>query len=579
MSADGSIIIDTQIDTKGVTKGTKSIGSSLSSVMRSVKGIGAALGLAFSGAAIFAFVKKTLESFNLMSSGVGGSIKKLQTSIDAFKGALANSVMAAFQALAPYIITFVGWLTKMLTILAQVITVLFGVKNAMAGIGDETEDTTKKAKNASGALASFDQINVLQQPEASAAEDTSSALPALTIPEDLTAKVEAFKQKMLDFLQPVTDALGRLYEALKPLGETIWAGLKWAWDNILVPLGEWVITDAVPAFLDLLGAGAGVLDEALKALQPTWQWIWDNLLLPAGQWTGQTIIDALKWLTEKLNELSTWIKENPEKFQTLVKIWGALQLIAHALAAGIWLVNTAVGIWSVVAGIATGASTLFSIAMAAVASPIGLIVLLIAGLILIIYLLITHWEELKTTVYQIFWLIGYWVATMVMIPIINGFGKALDWVSEKFTNIFDGIKTFVKSVINEIIDFINGMIDGIVGGINTIIRAANTVGNIVPGYESIGAISAPQIPRLATGAVIPPNAQFAAILGDQKSGRNIEAPESLIRQIVRDEINGASGGEITVNIPVYLDNEKIYDGQQKVQTRRGKSLISSGATA
>ena len=47
-----------------------------------------------------------------------------------------------------------------------------------------------------------------------------------------------------------------------------------------------------------------------------------------------------------------------------------------------------------------------------------------------------------------------------------------------------------------------------------------------------------QIPRLATGAVIPPNREFLAVLGDQKSGNNIEAPEDLIRKIVREESGG-----------------------------------------
>lgn len=46
------------------------------------------------------------------------------------------------------------------------------------------------------------------------------------------------------------------------------------------------------------------------------------------------------------------------------------------------------------------------------------------------------------------------------------------------------------------------------------------------------------IPYLATGAVIPPNAPFYAVLGDQSSGRNLEAPEGLIRQIVREESGG-----------------------------------------
>ena len=45
----------------------------------------------------------------------------------------------------------------------------------------------------------------------------------------------------------------------------------------------------------------------------------------------------------------------------------------------------------------------------------------------------------------------------------------------------------------------------------------------------------PQLPMLATGAVIPPNAKFTAVLGDQKNGKNLEAPESLIRKIVREE--------------------------------------------
>lgn len=83
------------------------------------------------------------------------------------------------------------------------------------------------------------------------------------------------------------------------------------------------------------------------------------------------------------------------------------------------------------------------------------------------------------------------------------------------------------------------------------------------------------IPALANGAVIPPNSEFLAILGDQKSGRNIEAPEGLIRQIVREELQGVGGGseEINITMPVYLDNEKIYEGQKKVQRRRGKSLV------
>lgn len=48
------------------------------------------------------------------------------------------------------------------------------------------------------------------------------------------------------------------------------------------------------------------------------------------------------------------------------------------------------------------------------------------------------------------------------------------------------------------------------------------------------------VPRLAAGAVIPPNQEFLAVLGDQRQGNNIEAPEELIRKIVREESSGGN---------------------------------------
>lgn len=79
-----------------------------------------------------------------------------------------------------------------------------------------------------------------------------------------------------------------------------------------------------------------------------------------------------------------------------------------------------------------------------------------------------------------------------------------------------------------------------------------------------------QIPALAAGAVIPPNREFLAMLGDQKIGTNIEAPESLIRRIVREETGG--GGEMTINNIMELDGEVVYRNQKKVSRRHGTVL-------
>lgn len=98
--------------------------------------------------------------------------------------------------------------------------------------------------------------------------------------------------------------------------------------------------------------------------------------------------------------------------------------------------------------------------------------------------------------------------------------------------IAQGLKGIVNGIITVIEGAINGVIQGAVTGLNDIISAVNMVPGVDIGYASFDYIT---IPRLAGGAVIPPNREFMAVLGDQTSGNNLEAPESLLRQIVREE--------------------------------------------
>lgn len=53
------------------------------------------------------------------------------------------------------------------------------------------------------------------------------------------------------------------------------------------------------------------------------------------------------------------------------------------------------------------------------------------------------------------------------------------------------------------------------------------------------------IPYLAQGAVIPPNAPFYAVLGDQKNGTNVEAPLETIKQALA-EVMGEYGMDVNV---------------------------------
>lgn len=115
--------------------------------------------------------------------------------------------------------------------------------------------------------------------------------------------------------------------------------------------------------------------------------------------------------------------------------------------------------------------------------------------------------------------------------------KAWNGIKDIFGGIWDGFISIVRGPINGIIGLINKMINAI----NGMIRNVNKIHIDLPDFLGGGSFgfnipTIPNIPKLAQGAVIPPNREFMAVLGDQKSGTNIEAPADLIRQIVREEL-------------------------------------------
>lgn len=136
-------------------------------------------------------------------------------------------------------------------------------------------------------------------------------------------------------------------------------------------------------------------------------------------------------------------------------------------------------------------------------------------------------------------------------------------------NIWRSMVSVIKNPINGIIGAINGMISGVVSGINSVIRSLNRLRFRIPNWVpilggrsmgfNINYVSAPRIPYLATGAVIPPNAPFMAMLGDQKHGNNIEAPEDLIRKIVREEAGGRQQGNAQYKFTAQINRRTLFE--------------------
>lgn len=154
----------------------------------------------------------------------------------------------------------------------------------------------------------------------------------------------------------------------------------------------------------------------------------------------------------------------------------------------------------------------------------------------------------------------------------------------------------IQSVMGKI-DALNAKLASIERNITiTITTAHKTVGNS-SGFSSSSATRSvaarvaampttlKAIP-MATGGVIPPNREFLALYGDQRSGNNIEAPESLLRKIVREEGGGSMNtallqailDAIKAGAVVVMDQDQIgrvvYDTYNSENRRRGVSLTT-----
>ena len=174
-------------------------------------------------------------------------------------------------------------------------------------------------------------------------------------------------------------------------------------------------------------------------------------------------------------------------------------------------------------------------------------------------------------------LIAAGAASLVTVTALN-WNKIVDWVKGAWKAVKDFWNTYIapvftikfwldlaktcgnglisgfESAINGIIGMFEKMINWIVDGLNKISfdipewLGGGTFGFDIPNV-TFGRV---KIPRLAQGAVIPPNREFLAVLGDQKHGTNIETPLATMVEAFNIALaqNGGGGGNTTVVLEV-----------------------------
>ena len=160
----------------------------------------------------------------------------------------------------------------------------------------------------------------------------------------------------------------------------------------------------------------------------------------------------------------------------------------------------------------------------------------------------------------------------------SAFKSVPEWLQSKFRDawqkvkdvfstggrIWSGIKEGIENAFHTVVNaIIRGMNTIIAVPFNKINSMLNTIRNAsflgISPFQNLWGVNplpVPQIPMLARGAVIPANRQFLAVLGDQRNGNNLEAPESLLRKIVREEAGGAGS---RYEFIARLDRRTLFD--------------------
>lgn len=490
--------------------------------------------------------------------------------------------------------------------------------NAAADGQEALASATKKAgKEAKGALASFDQLNVLERNTADASTANSGAVsgtgPSVSVPA-MTGEIGAGATISPD-LQRVIDAIGNMFapwkSAWSSYGSSIIASLQSALGNIGAlaqgigsTIASWWASDHGQSFanttLEMFQKIASAADRITQAILNIWNnggsEVFYNLMTLGGN-IVEIIEIIIGYIAETYADLVEWFAPDAES-----ALGGINDKISSANSFLEWLKTDGKPILEVLGttiGVVTAAWLGYKAVMLAVniatkawdliwkgIQKTNWIMLAISAVVAIIIVCIRHWDEIKAVAIEVWNKIkdtwnkaGDWFHEHVTEPITGffttmwagikkTFHMAIDWIKKKFTDAVNGWISIVESFINFFIR-----------GLNVLVRGINKLSFDVPdwvpgiGGKSLGfnipLVPQVKIPRLAQGAVIPPNQQFAAILGDQTHGRNLEAPEGLIRQIVREELgnvyspvlnainNSNLGKKAAIMGDVYMDGQKV----------------------
>lgn len=533
---------------------------------------------------IFTMITKALRTMRKMLLSTIGADKQMSTSLAQIRGNLISAFAPIYNYILPAIRTLLAWLAKLTAVVSVFINSLFGKTASQADASAKalynqasaTEAAGDAAEKTKKQLSGLDEMNRWESKDSSGGGGGSSGIaPKFDLSDQVDTgkigKIAAVVRELSPYVAAVAAGfaawkigkkfLGNLSKA-KQLALAV-AGAVLMAINVVDMLKNGINFDNLTGYI--IGAAAAVigLGLAFGVLGGAITAIVAGLVL-----LGVAIRDAIKngFNSKNLTAITVALLTIGGAIAIITGAWIPL-LIAAIAAVVVWIVAKWTAIKEWISKTISSIDAAFEQHLANVE----------AGVAAAVDWVIEKWTAVKD------WFRGLWEkvasgASSAWEGIKNAFKSVPEWFQGKFRDawqkvkdvfstggrIWSGIKEGIESTFRTVVNaIIRGMNTIIAVPFNKINSMLNTIRNAhflgISPFQNMWGVNplpVPQIPMLARGAVIPANRQFLAVLGDQRNGNNLEAPESLLRQIVREEA-GSAGSRY--EFIARLDRRTLFD--------------------
>lgn len=534
---------------------------------------------------IFTMITKALRTMRKMLLSTIGADKQMSTSLAQIRGNLISAFAPIYNYILPAVRTLLAWLAKLTAVVSVFINSLFGKTASQADASAKalynqasaTEAAGDAAEKAKKQLSGLDEMNRWESNDSSGGGGGGSS--GIAPKFDLSDQVDTGKigkiAAVVRELSPYVAAVAAGFAAWK-IGKKFLGNLSKAKQLALAVAGAVLMAINVVDMLKnginfdnltgyIIGAAAAVtgLGLAFGVLGGAITAIVAGLVL-----LGVAIRDVIKngFNNKNLTAITVALLTIGGAIAIITGAWIPL-LIAAIAAVVVWIVAKWTSIKDWISKTISSIDAAFEQHLANVE----------AGVAAAVDWVVEKWTAVKD------WFRGLWEkvasgASSAWQGIKDAFKSVPEWFQGKFrdawqkvkdvfstggriwSGIKEGIENTFRTVVNAIIRGMNTIIAVPFNKINSMlntIRNASFLG-ISPfkNMWGVNPLPVPQIPMLARGAVIPANRQFLAVLGDQRNGNNLEAPESLLRQIVREEA-GSAGSRY--EFIARLDRRTLFD--------------------